>query len=159
MPFTREYDFYNFNTLQSKGNVTVTVYTTPTFNFDDNSHPLSYSLQMDSQPPLTIVPIPQEPPGGYPANWGGPDGYVANAIITNTTTFNSVSPGAHTLKVCYPISQDTRLSTEDDCSSVSLNLAFPFRRLSSVCELRISATPYSPLFRRWWTPTKLPGPT
>ncbi|KAF9529105.1 hypothetical protein CPB83DRAFT_283981 [Crepidotus variabilis] len=96
---TLEYDFYNFNTLQGKGNVSVIVYMTSAFNFDNDNHPLAYSVQVDSLPAVKVVPIPPEIPGAYPANWVGVDGYVANNIIKNSTIFNGITPGAHTLKI------------------------------------------------------------
>ncbi|CAA7262063.1 unnamed protein product [Cyclocybe aegerita] len=94
-----EYDFYNFNTLQGRGNVTVIVYMTPTFNFNERTRPLTFSVQIDSFPAVKVQPIAMQAPGDLPAGWGGPDGYVANSIITTSTTFTGVSTGAHTLKI------------------------------------------------------------
>ena len=45
------------------------------------------------------MPVGPEVPGGLPDGWSGLDGWVANSIITVSTTFNGVPPGNHTLKV------------------------------------------------------------
>ncbi|PPR02284.1 hypothetical protein CVT24_011622 [Panaeolus cyanescens] len=96
---TLEYDFYNFNTLQGQGNVTVHIHITPALNANTDQNPLAFTVGIDNQAPVKVVPIGPQPPGGLPASWGGPDGYVANSIITTRTTFNGVNPGAHTLKI------------------------------------------------------------
>ena len=46
-----------------------------------------------------MVPVGPEVPGGLPDGWDGLDGWVANSIITVSTTFKGVSRGNHTLKV------------------------------------------------------------
>lgn len=73
---------------------------TPALNSNTDANPLSYSLQIDSQPPVTIVPIGSEVPGGLPDGWDGLDGWVSDNIIwTIASNFTGIKPGAHTLKV------------------------------------------------------------
>ncbi|KAF8154169.1 hypothetical protein B0H34DRAFT_720746 [Crassisporium funariophilum] len=95
---TLEYDFFNFNTLQG-GKLNVIIHMSPSLNSNTDDQPLAYSLQIDSQAPVKVVPIGPEVPGGLPAGWTGLDGWVANAIIATPTTFSNISPGAHTLKI------------------------------------------------------------
>ncbi|TFK36601.1 hypothetical protein BDQ12DRAFT_667737 [Crucibulum laeve] len=93
-----EYDFYNFNTLKGQGNVTVNAYLSPSLNTNGDT-PLSLALQIDSLTPQIINPIPAAAPGTLPAAWDTNDGWVANAAVPISATFNGVSPGAHTLKL------------------------------------------------------------
>jgi hypothetical protein len=95
----REYDFFNFNSFQGNGSIKAIVYLSPSLNSNTDAQPLAYSIQVDSQAPVTVVPVGPEVPGGIPDGWNGLDGWVANSIITVSTTFNGVSPGNHTLKV------------------------------------------------------------
>ncbi|KAH9476877.1 hypothetical protein JR316_0010793 [Psilocybe cubensis] len=96
---TLEYDFVNFNNNAAGDNVTVIVYLSPSLNSNTDQQPLAYSLQIDSQAPVKVVPIGPEVPGGLPNGWDGNDGWVANSIITTPTKFSGVRPGAHTLKI------------------------------------------------------------
>jgi len=92
-----EYDFYNFNT--KGGNLTATVYLSPSLNALGPDRPLRLGLQLDSQNAQTFQPIPDATPGNLPNAWNGPDGFVANAAVPVTSTWNNVSPGAHTFKI------------------------------------------------------------
>ncbi|PPQ73060.1 hypothetical protein CVT26_014652 [Gymnopilus dilepis] len=96
---TLEYDFFTFDSKSGSGNVTVNVLLTTALNSNTDQNPLSYAVSIDSQPAVTVVPIGPEPPGGVPNGWDGVNGWVANNIISTATTFNSVNPGAHTLKI------------------------------------------------------------
>lgn len=92
-----EYDFYNFNT--KGGNLTVTVYVSPSLNAIGPDHPLRLAVQLDSQGAKTTQFIPDAQPGTLPAAWGGPDGFVANSIVPITNLWTNVNTGAHTLKL------------------------------------------------------------
>ncbi|KXN92532.1 hypothetical protein AN958_05387 [Leucoagaricus sp. SymC.cos] len=92
-----EYDFYNFNT--QNGNLTVTVYVSPSLNALGNDHPLRLAVQLDSQDTKTTQLIPNADPGNLPVAWGGTDGFVANSIVPITNLWNNVNAGAHTLKI------------------------------------------------------------
>ncbi|TFK71208.1 hypothetical protein BDN72DRAFT_870059 [Pluteus cervinus] len=94
-----EYDFYNFNTISGSGNVTVTTYLAPSLNANDVDRPLAYAVQIDSLSPQTSRFIPASAPGSLPAAWGGPDGFVANSVVSVVTRFGGLKPGAHTLKL------------------------------------------------------------
>ncbi len=94
---TREYDFYSFNS--KSGNLTATVYLSPSLNALASDHPLRLGVQLDSQSAQTFQPIPDATPGNLPDAWNGPDGFVANAIVPVTSTWTNVSPGAHTFKI------------------------------------------------------------
>jgi hypothetical protein len=94
-----EYDFYNFNTIADSGNITVTTLISPSLNANGEDHPLKFAVQVDDQEPQVKQPIPGVAKAGdNPPGWGGPDGFVANAIVSVPSTF-LVSPGKHTLKV------------------------------------------------------------
>ncbi|PPQ95886.1 hypothetical protein CVT25_000388 [Psilocybe cyanescens] len=95
---TLEYDFVNFNN-QAGGNVTVIVHLSPSLNANTDQQPLAYSIQIDSQAPVKVIPVGSEIPGGLPDGWDSNDGWVANSIITTPTSFSGVNPGAHTLKI------------------------------------------------------------
>ena len=98
----REYDFFNFNSFQGNNDsINVILYLSPSLNANTDAQPLAYSIQVDSQVPITVVPVGPEVPGGLPDGWNGLDGWVANSIITVSTTFEGVSRGNHTLKVSY----------------------------------------------------------
>ena len=98
----REYDFFNFNSFQGNNDsINVILYLSPSLNANTDAQPLAYSIQVDSQAPITVVPVGPEVPGGLPDGWNGLDGWVANSIITVSTTFQGVSRGNHTLKVSY----------------------------------------------------------
>ncbi|THH19207.1 hypothetical protein EW146_g1901 [Bondarzewia mesenterica] len=57
-PTYREYDFYNFNTISETGNVTVTVYVSPSLNANGQDRPLALGVQIDSEPPQTTYFTP-----------------------------------------------------------------------------------------------------
>ncbi|KDR78329.1 hypothetical protein GALMADRAFT_138431 [Galerina marginata CBS 339.88] len=95
---TLEYDFHNFNSL-SGGKVTVWVLLTPALNANTDQQPLAYSVQIDSQAPVKVVPIGPEVPGGLPNGWTTLDGWVADSIISTPISVSGVTPGAHTLKI------------------------------------------------------------
>ncbi|RDB17758.1 hypothetical protein Hypma_001072 [Hypsizygus marmoreus] len=94
-----EYDFYNFNTINGSGNITVTTFVSPSLNAGERDRPLAFAVQVDAQAPQTSYFFPPAVPGGLPTAWGGLDGFVANGIISVNMIFNGVSPGPHTLKV------------------------------------------------------------
>lgn len=94
----REYDFYNFNTIGGSGNLTVTTYVSPSFNAGELDRPLGFAVQLDDKPVQTSHFFPPAPPGGLPPNWGGPDGFVANSIVTVPMLFTGMRNGKHTLK-------------------------------------------------------------
>lgn len=94
----REYDFYNFNTVDASGNITITVLVSPSFNANGDDQPLAFAVQIDSQDPQSLFPMPPAVPGGVPVGWDGPDGFVANSIVSVNATAPA-TPGAHTLKV------------------------------------------------------------
>jgi hypothetical protein len=95
---TLEYDFYSFNSYPG-GFVTVYVMLSPSLNAASVEQPLAYSIQIDSQDPVEVVPVGPEIPGGLPDGWDGLNGWVANSIIPSTTNFTGVNPGPHTLKI------------------------------------------------------------
>ncbi|KAG6820068.1 hypothetical protein H0H93_005692 [Arthromyces matolae] len=94
-----EYDFYNFNTIGESGNLTVTTFVNPSFNAGEKDRPIGFAVQLDSQAPQPLYFFPPATPGGYPAAWGGNDGFAANNIISVVASFTGVSAGAHTLKI------------------------------------------------------------
>ncbi|KAF8586413.1 glycoside hydrolase family 115 protein [Ramaria rubella] len=94
---TLEYDFYNFNTLPG-GNVSVDVLVSPSLNGYDNSRPLGFATQIDSDTPQAQYFIPIAAPGDLPDGWDGNDGFVANSIVS-VVSQHSAAPGAHTLKI------------------------------------------------------------
>jgi hypothetical protein len=96
-----EYDFFNYNTISNSGNITVTTYVSPSFNAGEKNRPLAFAVQLDSGAPQTSQFMPAAPPGGLPPGWSSLDGFVANSIVSAVTRFTGVSPGAHTLKVCF----------------------------------------------------------
>ncbi|ELU39506.1 hypothetical protein AG1IA_06465 [Rhizoctonia solani AG-1 IA] len=92
-----EYDFYTFTTPKN-GNITLTSFISPALNGNGNDRPVGFAVQIDSAPPQSIYYSPVTNSRSDPQEWGGPDGWVANAITYAKTT-HAVSPGAHTLKV------------------------------------------------------------
>ncbi|KAG6853735.1 hypothetical protein C0991_001869 [Blastosporella zonata] len=94
-----EYDFYNFNTQGESGNLTITTQVTPTMNNGEADRPVAFAVQLDSQAIQTFYFYPSATPGGYPAAWGGDDGFVANMIVSVPALFTGVTPGAHKLKI------------------------------------------------------------
>ena len=94
-----EYDFYNFNTIGGKGNLIVTLYLSVSLNAGSLDNPLAYGIQLDGGSATKVVPVGTSPPGGLPTGWGGNDGWVANNAILSATTFQSVQPGKHTLRI------------------------------------------------------------
>ncbi|KAF8064309.1 hypothetical protein FPV67DRAFT_1672029 [Lyophyllum atratum] len=90
-----EYDFYAF----SNSNLTVTTYAAPSWNAGEKNRPLAFAVQLDGGAAQTQQFIPPSPPGGLSAAWGGPDGFVANSVVSVVTRFAGVQPGAHTLKI------------------------------------------------------------
>ncbi|KAL5526415.1 hypothetical protein ACEPAF_8138 [Sanghuangporus sanghuang] len=93
-----EYDFYNFNTVNGTGNVSVTVLVSPTLNSMGPDRPISFGVQMDDQDHQTKAFIPLSAPGTLPDEWDGTDGFVANAVVPVTTAWSAL-PGAHTLRL------------------------------------------------------------
>ncbi|KAG6840546.1 hypothetical protein C0991_005863 [Blastosporella zonata] len=91
------YDFYNFDTVEDSGNITVTVYVSPSWNMGEADRPLAFAVQLDSTAPQTqdFFPIPS--PGETPNGWDTPDGFVANSILGVIVPYTGVSPGKHTL--------------------------------------------------------------
>ncbi|KAK7045404.1 hypothetical protein VNI00_007657 [Paramarasmius palmivorus] len=89
-----EYDFYNFNT----SNMTVTVHISPSLNANGRDRPLAFAAQLDSSSIQPSYYMPFGVPGTEPAAWGGPDGFVANSIVSPKLTWQNVTAGAHTLK-------------------------------------------------------------
>ncbi|KAG8752462.1 hypothetical protein FRC14_007006 [Serendipita sp. 396] len=88
-----EFDFYSFNS--NGGNVSVTVYSSPSLNAM-SGHPLTYAVAIDSGAPVTVQPMPLESlTGSLPSIWNQ---NVAEAIIRSTTT-HAAQPGKHTLKL------------------------------------------------------------
>lgn len=93
----REYDFYNFNT--KGGNLTTTVFVSPSLNALGNDHPLRVAVQLDSQDAQATQFIPDAAPGALSDAWNGVDGFVANSIVSVNGLWTNVKPGAHTLKI------------------------------------------------------------
>ncbi|KAH8077106.1 hypothetical protein BXZ70DRAFT_708274 [Cristinia sonorae] len=93
-----EYDFFTFNTIQGKGNISVRALLNPSLNAFGRDRPLAVALQVDSQPPQTSHFIPPAPSGSLPPGWDGADGFVANSIVSVVSNFVA-PPGAHTLKI------------------------------------------------------------
>lgn len=93
-----EYDFVNFNTIGSAGNVTVNTMVAPTLNNYDPSRPVAIAVSVDDLAPQTTYFFPQAAPGGLPPQWDGTDGFVANSFINVPNNF-SITPGPHTLKI------------------------------------------------------------
>ncbi|KAG6914160.1 hypothetical protein DXG01_002012, partial [Tephrocybe rancida] len=92
-----EYDFYSFNSISNSGNISVTAYVSPSWNAGDR--PLAFAVQLDGGAAQTQTFFPNPAPGGVPAAWNGPDGFVANSIISVVTPFTGVQAGKHTLKI------------------------------------------------------------
>ncbi|KAG6880096.1 hypothetical protein C0992_006370 [Termitomyces sp. T32_za158] len=92
-----EYDFYTFN--PASGNLTITTYVNPSFNAGEKDRPIGFAVQVDSQTPQALYFFPPAVPGGFPAAWGGNDGFAANNIISAVAKVTGVTPGSHTLKV------------------------------------------------------------
>ncbi|KAG6899847.1 hypothetical protein C0993_006270 [Termitomyces sp. T159_Od127] len=92
-----EYDFYNFNPMS--GNLTITTYVNPSFNAGEKDRPIGFAVQVDSQTPQALYFFPPAVPGGFPAAWGGNDGFAANNIISAVAKVTGVTPGPHTLKI------------------------------------------------------------
>lgn len=99
LPLRREYDFFNFNTIASSGNLTVTTLVSPSLNANGKDRPLGFAVQIDSLDAQVKYFIPAAASGTLPAGWDGTDGFVANSIVSVPTTFTGVQPGKHTLKV------------------------------------------------------------
>ncbi|KAG6856193.1 hypothetical protein H0H87_006733 [Tephrocybe sp. NHM501043] len=94
-----EYDFYSFNTISNSGNVTATIYVSPSWNAGEDSRPLAFAVQLDGGAAQTKQFFPNPAPGGVPGGWDGNDGFVANSIISVTAPFTGISAGKHTLKI------------------------------------------------------------
>ncbi|KAG6872327.1 hypothetical protein C0995_010748 [Termitomyces sp. Mi166 len=95
-----EYDFYSFTTISNSGNITATVYVSPSWNAGEPARPLAFAVQLDAGTPQTIqfFPNPEEP-GQVPTAWGGLDGFVANGVVSAVSQFKGVQAGKHTLKI------------------------------------------------------------
>ncbi|KAG6879212.1 hypothetical protein C0992_004354 [Termitomyces sp. T32_za158] len=95
-----EYDFYSFNTISNSGNITSTVYVSPSWNAGEPTRPLAFAVQLDSGEPQTMQFFPDPPtPGAVPVAWGGLDGFVANSVISVVSGFSGVQAGKHTLRI------------------------------------------------------------
>ncbi|KAF9262013.1 hypothetical protein L218DRAFT_904506 [Marasmius fiardii PR-910] len=90
-----EYDFYNFNTT----NMTVTTFISPSLNANGRDRPLGFAMQIDDEDVKASYYMPFGNPGSEPAAWNGPDGFVANSIVTANLTWSGVGAGKHTLKL------------------------------------------------------------
>ncbi|KAI0031785.1 hypothetical protein K488DRAFT_78865 [Vararia minispora EC-137] len=91
-----EYDFYNFNTIGQSGNISATVFVSPSLNAFGSDRPLGLAVQVDDQAPQTTYFIPAAGnPGDEPPQWND---FVANSIVPITGVFTAW-PGSHTLKV------------------------------------------------------------
>jgi hypothetical protein len=90
-----EYDFYNFNTPHQAGNLSVTVYVSPSANAFGDDRPLALALQVDDGTPQTTYFMPPAAPGNEPPQWND---FVANSIVPIPGNFTAW-PGAHTLKL------------------------------------------------------------
>ncbi|KAJ2936125.1 hypothetical protein H1R20_g971, partial [Candolleomyces eurysporus] len=96
---TVEYDFVNFNTIGGSGNLTATLYLSPSLNAATDQKPLALGVALDSGTPVRVQPVPASSRRGDPPGWGTANGWVANSINAQTVTFTGVTPGAHTLKI------------------------------------------------------------
>ena len=76
-----EYDFYNFNTINSAGNVTVHTLVAPTLNSLDPSRPVAVAVSVDSLAPQTTYFIPPAAPGSLPPQWDGNDGFAVRTLM------------------------------------------------------------------------------
>ncbi|KAG6864856.1 hypothetical protein C0991_006757 [Blastosporella zonata] len=94
-----EYDFYNFHTISGSGNITATVYVSPSWNMGETSRPLAFAVQLDGGSAITEKFFPVPTPGSTPSGWDGPDGFVANSIMSVVVPFTGVAAGKHTLKI------------------------------------------------------------
>ncbi|KAG7087753.1 hypothetical protein E1B28_013694 [Marasmius oreades] len=90
-----EYDFYNFNST----NMTVVTFISPSLNANGRDRPLAFAMQLDDKAVQSSYYMPFGNPGAEPAAWNGPDGFVANSIVTANLTWSGVSAGKHTLKL------------------------------------------------------------
>ncbi|KAH7905930.1 hypothetical protein BJ138DRAFT_1183402 [Hygrophoropsis aurantiaca] len=93
-----EYNFYNFNTLNQSGTVSITTYVAPSLNANGDDRPIAFAVQVDNEEPQTEYFIPPAAPGELPDAWNGMDGFAATNIVPVTTNFTAL-PGAHTLKI------------------------------------------------------------
>ncbi|KAG6914031.1 hypothetical protein DXG01_002845 [Tephrocybe rancida] len=92
-----EYDFYSFNSISNSSNISATAYVSLSWNVGDC--PLVFAAQLNGGAAQTQTFFPNPVPGGVPAAWNGPDGFVANSIISVVTPFTGVQAGKHTLKI------------------------------------------------------------
>jgi len=91
-----EYDFFNFNTIQDSGNVTVITHVSPSLNANGQDRPLGFAVQIDDLSTQSSYFMPFAEPGQLPSVWND---FVGNSIVPVNMTFSDVAPGAHTLKV------------------------------------------------------------
>lgn len=91
------YNFYTFSDLPTtaNGTVNVTLQIGPSLNFILGSF-LSFSVSLDSTPPVDVHPVPAAALGSQPADWGN---VVANEIRNVTVPMAYSGPGAHRLEV------------------------------------------------------------
>ncbi|KAG6830103.1 hypothetical protein H0H87_009267 [Tephrocybe sp. NHM501043] len=94
-----EYDFYSFNTISNSGNITATIYVSPSWNAGEASRPLAFAAQLDGGAVQAKQFFPKPKPGDVPGGWDGNDGFVANNIITVDAQFTGVLAGKHTFKI------------------------------------------------------------
>ncbi|KAK7447069.1 hypothetical protein VKT23_014281 [Stygiomarasmius scandens] len=91
-----EYDFFNFNTIQDSGNVTVITHVSPSLNANGQDRPLGFAVQIDDLSTQSSYFMPFAEPGQLPSVWND---FVGNSIVLVNMTFSDVAPGAHTLKI------------------------------------------------------------
>jgi len=89
----------NFDTISGSGNLTATLFFSPSLNSLTDDHPLSVAVSLDGSAPQVIQPVPPSSRKGDPPGWGTKDGWVANAVNAQKILFTGVQPGAHKLKV------------------------------------------------------------
>ncbi|MEY2916310.1 MAG: hypothetical protein RIS73_24, partial [Bacteroidota bacterium] len=85
-----EYDFYNY----SKGDFKINAYFSPTLNFHNTTEGLQYAISIDNEIPQ-IISINNEDKNSSSGVWNK---WVAENIITKTTTHKITAAGKHTVK-------------------------------------------------------------
>ncbi|KAH7911275.1 glycoside hydrolase family 115 protein [Hygrophoropsis aurantiaca] len=73
------YDFYNFNTLNQSGTVSITTYVAPSLNANGDDRPTAFAIQVDDEEPQTEHFIPPAAPDM--------DGFAATNIVPVMTNF------------------------------------------------------------------------
>jgi hypothetical protein len=94
-----EYDFWTSgDAMSSNGTIHLTAQIGPGLNFQVGKQNL-FALQLDSQPAVTITPVPPSSPGTLPTDWNAIVASEIRNVTAKMVLENASTPGKHTVTV------------------------------------------------------------